>query len=323
LQRTAARRLVAVPRRGVVGDDVPLRLVFVGQSTFFEACALGRELEPEVVTAFVDFRAGADAVQMLREVRERDPHVVVVFRPELVPSRAFDGLDALTIGFLTEPIPRTKAGAHADLRRRLADLASLDGRNFDRIVAFDPLIAGTASEHAEVWRSVPLPVGDRYFREVSPTRRDPRLLFVGRSTAHRERYLLPLKHRFDLVHVAHGAGAAMLETLLDETDVGVNLHNEPYPSFENRVSIHLAAAQLVISEPLSPTHGLEPEVDYLEAYSPVHLEGIAELVYEEPEAFDDIRARGRMKAESFRASAVWPRLIHDALLDVAAFGGRR
>ena len=31
----------------------------------------------------------------------------------------------------------------------------------------------------------------------------------------------------------------MLERTLDEHDVGINLHNEPYPSFENRVSLHL------------------------------------------------------------------------------------
>ena len=34
--------------------------------------------------------------------------------------------------------------------------------------------------------------------------------------------------------------------------IAVNLHNNPYPSFENRVCIALAAGHLVISESLSP-----------------------------------------------------------------------
>lgn len=312
----------ALPYR-LPADGSPVRLVFVGQSTFFEACSLGDELARHISSAFVEFRAGADSAEMLRRVRAARPQVVVVYRPELIPEGALAEVDALTIGFLTEPIPRTSAGSHVDLERRLADLEALDGRNFDRIVSFDPLIAGTASRAAEVWRSLPLPVADRYYRSAGPMRAVQTLLFVGRSTPHRERYLVPLKHRFDLLHVAHGAGAAMLEELLDDCDVGINLHSEPYPSFENRVSIHLAAGHLVLSEPLSPLHGLEPEIDFMEIHSPEHLERLVTAIRDTPEAFTAIRVRGRMKAELFRASAVWPRLIHDAALDVAAFGGRR
>ncbi len=40
-----------------------------------------------------------------------------------------------------------------------------------------------------------------------------------------------------------------------EHHVGINLHNEPYLPFENRVSLHLAAGHLVLSEPLDPLHG--------------------------------------------------------------------
>ena len=54
-------------------------------------------------------------------------------------------------------------------------------------------------------------------------------------------------------------------------DVAINVHNEPYPSFENRVCLHLAAGHLVLSEPLSPTHGLEPGIDYVEFHRPQQL----------------------------------------------------
>ena len=55
----------------------------------------------------------------------------------------------------------------------------------------------------------------------------------------------------------------------------LNLHNNPYPTFENRVCIALAAGHLVISEPLSPTHGLQPGVDYLQVESPLALVELA------------------------------------------------
>jgi hypothetical protein len=42
-----------------------------------------------------------------------------------------------------------------------------------------------------------------------------------------------------------------------------------------------------------------------------------------PGLWHRVRVRGRMKAEQFRASRVWPRLLHDALADVGAFGSAR
>src|SRR3954449_7447701 len=96
-----------------------LRLAFVGQQTFFEACALA-ERSRRAVTTFVEFRQGADDEAIRAALDAFAPHAVVVFRPEIVPAGAFDGLRAATIGFLTEPIPRTTGRrAHPDLCRRV------------------------------------------------------------------------------------------------------------------------------------------------------------------------------------------------------------
>ncbi|TML98500.1 MAG: hypothetical protein E6G10_22735 [Actinobacteria bacterium] len=293
----------------------PLRLAFVGQRTFFEACALGGELR-ELRTAFFEFRKGGDADRLLAELAVFAPHVVVVFRPEIVPAGCFAGLRAATLGWLTEPIPRGTTRAHADQQRRLWELRQVDAANFDRVVSFDPLIADTAGSILDVWRSVALPVADRYFMPVRPVRGRPRALFVGRSTPHREYYLTPVKHRYDVLHMAFGVDAAELERLLAEHEVGINLHNEPYPSFENRVPIHLAAGHLVISEPLSPLHGLEPGVDFLELVGPALLGNTLEVLSRFPGAYDRIRVRGRRKAELFRASRVYPRLVGDLLREL-------
>jgi len=114
-----------------------------------------------------------------------------------------------------------------------------------------------------------------------------------------------------------------LKVLLDAHAIGVNLHNEPYPSFENRVCLHLAAGQLVVSEKLSPTHGLEPDIDYLEIADPDQLLSVLRAATRFPPAFERVRIRGRRKAEAFRASRVYPRLVDDLLLDLRAFGTER
>jgi hypothetical protein len=301
----------------------PLRLAFVGQSTFFEACAM-HERSARVVTRFVDFRHGADAEAMLADVHAFQPHAVVVFRPEIIPRGAFADLRAATLGFLTEPIPRTGGRrAHPDLRRRRADLRHLDAANFDRVVSFDPLIAATADEFMPVWRSLPIPVADRIYADVRRIQGPPRMLFVGRSTPHRESFLARTKAECDVLHIAFGVAAGELEEVMREHHVAINLHNEPYPSFENRVCLHLAAGHLVISETLSPTHGLEPGIDHLEVAEPDDLLRIARNLARFPDAYHRVRVRGRRKAEDFRASTVWPRLVGDLLRDVVAFGTER
>ena len=306
------------PQRGA-----PLRLAFVGQSTFFEACALD-EHSGRVQTTFVEFRAGGDADAVRARVLAFSPHVVVVFRPEVLPPGVFAGLRAPVLGFLTEPIPRTRGHrAHPDLKRRRAALAAMDTANVDRLVAFDPLIVPTADAFMPVWRSLPLPVADRLYSPVRRAAGRPSILFVGRSTEHRERFLARPKAELDLVHAAFGIGPDELAALLAEHDIGVNLHNEPYPSFENRVCLHLAAGQLVVSETLSPTHGLEPDVDYLEVAEPDQLLAVLRAAVRFPPAYERVRIRGRRKAEAFRASHVYPRLVDDLLLDLRVFGTDR
>ncbi|HEX7292242.1 MAG TPA: hypothetical protein VF250_14050 [Conexibacter sp.] len=300
----------------------PLRVAFVGQATFFEACALTRDAAG-LSTCFVEFRQDGDAERMLAAVRDWHPHVVLVFRPEIVPRGLFAELRAATLGFLTEPLPRAGGRRHRDLDLRLRALRAVDPANFDRVVAFDPKIAEAAGRFLPVWRSLPLPVDDRFFADVQRVERRPRTMFVGRSTEHRERLLTPSKHAFDLLHVAFGVDAERLDALMREHDVGINLHNEPYPSFENRVSLHLAAGHLVLTEPLDPTHGLEPGIDYLEVEDPQALYDALALLQRHPNLHHRVRVHGRMKAESFRASRVYPRLLHDLLLDLRAFGTER
>jgi hypothetical protein len=304
----------------------PLRLAFVGQGTFFEACSLqsGRHgLHPR----FFEFRRDGDVPALVDDLHAFDPDVAIVFRPEVVPPGTLHGLRAKTIGFLTEPLPRRVSGApvHEDLERRLFELRSVDPTNFDRVIAFDPHIAATAQELVPVWRSLPLPVADRYFAPTplpAPTAA-PRTLFVGRSTPHRETLLADAKHQLDLLHLAFGVDADGLEEALATHDVGINLHNNPYPSFENRVCLHLAAGHLVLSEWLHPAHGLEPNIDFVVVQTSGELFNALTSLGRFPGLWHGVRVRGRRKAEQFRASRVYPRLLHDLFADLDAFGTAR
>jgi hypothetical protein len=301
-----------------------MRVAFVGQQTFFAACSLDRPVAGWEPT-FLEFRRGADGERLRAELDDLAPDVVAVFRPDTVPAGLFAGLAAATLGFLTEPLPRTSAGpVHEDLQRRLFELSQVDPANFDRIISFDPLIAGSAAQAGlDVWRSVPLPVADRFYGPATAPLREARILFSGRGTEHREQMLAPAKARFDLLHVAYGTTDDELERFLREHDVGLNVHNEPYPSFENRVLIYLAAGLLVLSEPLSPRHGLTPGVDYLECAGPREIVAALELGTRVPGIHQPIREHGRRTAERFRASRLWPRVLEDLRVDLQAFGRRQ
>lgn len=299
-----------------------LRVAFVGQSVFFAQCSLEAPADG-VEPFFVDFRSAAAPEPMLAALHELDPDVVLVFRPEIVPKGAFDGLRAHTIGYLTEPLPRGAGDQHPDLRARLRWLKDVDPGNFDRVVSFDPLIADTAAGVLPVWRSLPIPVADSLYADVHERARPARLLFVGRSTEHREQLLEPVKERYPIVHIGHGLHGQRLIRFMDRADVQLNLHNNPYPSFENRVCIALAAGHLVISEQLSPRHDLEPGRDYLKFEQ---AEQLAELVGElqrDADAYLDVQRSGREQAEQFRASLVYPRLLREAIEDIAANGSVR
>lgn len=318
----ATGRSAATAASPLPDPQARLRVAFVGQSVFFAQCSM-RGATDGVDPVFVDFRAAAPADRLLARLQEIDPDVILVFRPEIVPARLFAPLRALTIGYLTEPLPRTGDPEHRDLQARMWWLEQVDATNFDRIVSFDPLIASTAERLLAVWRSLPIPVADHLFMDVSPRSRPPRLLFVGRSTEHRERLLAPIKAAHPVVHIGHGLFGEPLLRFLRRADVQLNLHNNPYPSFENRVCIALAAGHLVISEALSPDHDLSAGVHYLEANTSEELLAAVDRLRKEPDAFADVQAAGREQAERFRASRVYPQLLRDALADVAERGSPR
>jgi hypothetical protein len=284
-----------LPYPGPPGDG-PLRLAFVGRSAVFAPAALERH-DGAVRTLFVDQRRGGDPGETRAALDAFAPHAVVVFRPAAFAPGAFADLRAPVLGVVTQP----------------ADVPARD--DADRVVALSPFRLPRA------WRSMPTPVADRFFRPVRRVRGMPRMLFLGPPTAHRERYLMDVKHRFDCLHAVFGLDLDELERVLDAHHIAFNLDGEP--GFEDRVPLHLAAGQLLITEPLGPGYGLESGLDYLEVSYPEELLHAAATARAYPDAYQRMRVRGRQKAERLRASRVWPALVRDLLLDLRAFGTHR
>lgn len=301
------------------------QLAFVGQNTYFASCAAeGRCGSFEA--CFIDFRKGMSATDLMRQLELAAPDLVIVFKPEIIPPGLFADLDAVTVGYLTEPLPASNNGdcePHSDLARRLQNLKSIDSSNFDRIVTYNPNGHIPEDLGFAPWRAMPLPVADQYFRPVGVASHSRSPLFIGRSTPHREEILSPAKHAFDILHIAHGVGSDTLPDVLAATDVGINVHNEDYPNFEHRATLHLASAHLLISEELEPTYGLDRGLDYLEIDSAADLVRLLRELRRAPDIFRRVRIRGRAKAEMFRASKVYDDLLVDLRRDLAVFGSNR
>ncbi|MGI8780142.1 MAG: hypothetical protein ACR2L8_08240 [Solirubrobacteraceae bacterium] len=56
---------------------------------------------------------------------------------------------------------------------------------------------------------------------------------------------------------------------------------------------------------------------------PDQLPAVLRAAVRFPPAYERVRIRGRRKAEAFRASHVYPRLVDDLLLDLRVFGTDR
>jgi len=248
----------------------------------------------------VDGERVPDAVNDFR------PHVSMVFDPLSLPVEALRMLPGVTLGLLVANAPEGPATRAAE--------------GLDRLVSFDPALTGAHLGARQIWRAIPPPVSDALYGEMRPLHRAPRAMSIGLSSEHREAMLMPAKHHHDLLQVIHGVHGEPLAELLAECDVGVYVAREPGGGFGHQVGTHLAAGHLLLSEPLSPAHGLERNIDYVQVDSPDGLVWLLDRLGRFPEMHRRIRVRGRLKAEQYRASRLFSRLAHDLLLDVAAFG---
>lgn len=319
----------------MMAREAKTRFAFVGQANYFDLVALSSPTS-RIDPAFIDFRSGGDIIDLHDQISDFDPDVVIVFGPQTVPRGALRDVDAVRIGWFTEPIARVssqaeldrirerdpnKSAAQIDLERRLLEASTCDAGQFDHLISHDPLQAPTLELIGPIWRSIPLPVDDRFYRDPAPMRTSPSIGFIGSSTPYREQFLTGIKHHYDLRHFAHGLfGDRLLDELI-ELEIAINLHNLDISTFENRVSLHLAQGHLVLSQPLAPTNGLEADRDFIEFHTPEELAHIVAEIRAYPRAHELTRHRGRRKAEYFRASTVYEKILRELSLEHSLSAG--
>ncbi len=300
----------ARPRaQGIAGALPQRRVAFVGPPVWLDCCAPAGQR--------FDLPPHADTERVLADLGAFAPDATVVVAPDQLLgggapaaelARALRASGGATLGVLVGGLPH---GAGAEAAAAL-----------DRLVAFDPALTRqrVGDADAEVWRAIPPPVADPLFADVRPLRHAPLAMSIGRASEHRETMLIPAKHDHDLLQLLHGVSGAALAELLREYDVGVYIAPTPGAHFGWQVGAHLAAGQLLLCGTLSPLHGLERGIDYLEVDSAANIVWVLERLGRFPEMYQRIRVRGRMKAEQYRASRLFARVVHDLLADVAAFG---
>jgi hypothetical protein len=308
----------------------PVRVVYVGRVIEDRKWTLTARAGG-IVPNFVDHRTD-DLVERLSALR---PDVVVVFEPQRLPRGVAGGLPAVTVAYVLQPLELAYTKAENGDPWRVADaldpgaveqwldvVGAFDSGEYDRILAADPRVA-RLSGGLDVWRSPPLPVDDALYRPTDQPLLGAKALFIGESTDYREWFLVEAKHHYDLRHYAFGLAGDRLAQILAETSVGVVLPPGPFSTFEPAAPLHLAAGHVLLAAPLAPPRGLESGLDHLTIHGHGDLLHYLYEITTQPAAFEVLRQRGRVRAEEFRASRIWPRLIRDLFLDLQAVGSWR
>lgn len=283
-------------------------MAFLGPRAWIETCAPGG-VAPSMASRAFPIDGPSPVAGGLDELEAFRPDVTIVFDPPSLPAEVLDALVGLRLGVLVGGAPPSEA---APVMRAL-----------DRIVSFRPTLSGVEIPGGRIWRAIPPPVNDAFFGDVRPLHGRPRVMTIGRSTEHREWAMLPAKHHHDLLQVINGVHGPALVDLLHDYDIGVYVSPESGGGFGAQVGIHLAAGHLLLGGPLVPLHGLERNLDYLQFDSPQELVWVLDRLGRFPEMHQRIRVRGRFKAEQYRASRLFSRIMFDFLADVRAFGSER
>lgn len=202
-----------------------------------------------------------------------------LFRPEFFVLIEKDLVELKELGiciicYSTEPIPSEvefhSYNSHFDQLKRLESLLDSKRIHYDFFIHFDQKSEGLLSTLGfHTLLSHPLPVSFNLFKYENVEKKYD-VCFIGRSTEYRERFLAPLKSQFNTLHIAHGVFDSDACTLMNQSHIIINLHNEPYSNFETRVIQAKLINSLLMSEALSLNY-LSPQDEFIEFLTPMDL----------------------------------------------------
>lgn len=254
------------------------------------------------------------------------PDLTFVFRGELLPIAVVEQLPGIKIGMSTEAMPKIIDGnlvyTHDSLSR-FKFFLDIFNRPFDVIFHYDESSKSFfQSQGIQLSGFQPLPIATDTCKPVNTVpQRD--ILFLGRSTPHRDGFLEPLKRDFDLLHIAHGLPGpkGVIERdflpLISNFHVALNIHAENEISWEPRIQQMLACGALVVSEPISPNPYLLADRDFLCVNSPEAMYQVCEEVLHNPARFSHLRRNGLEQVQKhLNAKLTFPNLFSEIMSGV-------
>ena len=217
------------------------------------------------------------------------------FRGEFMPEEVLAQLSGIRIALSSEPFPRLIGGRLEktwDSVGRYLHFRSIRRLPYDYLFHYDEAslpVMGWDGLQCSGHFAFPVATGV-YRPNDEPKIWD--LFFIGRSTAHRERFFGPLKHRHNFLHICHGLWGPALVDYVNRSSICLNVHAENEVSWEPRVQMLLACRTLLITEKITPNDWLRPGVDYVEADSPGQMYEAVEHYLAHPDERDAIANAG-------------------------------
>jgi hypothetical protein len=295
------------------------KVAFVGQPEFFQMCYENDLDDLYEVGSFplrfdpaLDMQADSST---MRDLIAFKPDITIFFRSDYISSKLLEALSGIKIGYSTEPFPKfikNKFYYTMDSIRRFKSFLRTAERKFDFVFHYDE----ASREFIEMMGIrlsgyQPLPVATRKWHPPSdPPSKSWDIVFIGRSTEHRERFFGPLKRDLQFLHIAHGITGTDAMPYYHAARIVLNVHAEPELSWEHRVQTVMACGALVVSEPLSPNSYLVPGRHYVEASSPQDLHDECRKILSRESAYEPMRVAARkIVDERLSARTVFPGLL--------------
>lgn len=164
------------------------------------------------------------------------------------------------------------------------------------------------------WPEPWLPVADALYRDPGEIGPGSDVYFSGATNERRDRFLQPVKHRFDVLHLVGGADQAEARDLMGRCSVAIEMRPEPGMPMVDGIGPAMAQGMLVLAEQPVDRAGISSGVEMFTFQMPGELELLAGDIQREPDRYVEMRRSARQAAEAWRSSTALASLI-DAELD--------
>lgn len=272
-----------------------MKAAFVFQPHYF-SCAIPDKIDGwDIIKKEIDWKN-------FEPLRGLTADVIFILRADMLPVEIIRSMKGKLVWLATEPLQRKAIIHHySKLIAQKIDWALCTHNNKNEL--HDLEVIGFHGVEFQ------LPVNLDRCKSFSSLK-DIDLFFSGKSTESREYFMEGLKHRYDLVHIAHGLSDPELSGYIARSKICLNLLAGEYPQMQNRLQNYLAAGAFVLSQKQAHEDDLQSGVHYVMFTDKKDLEEKITCYLGHKEERNIIALAG-MKAvwERFDANKCWAELL--------------